>query len=111
MQVTDRGIQYLVMLTSLQALDVSGCVAITPKGFQHISSSFRGLRSLKLGGCSRMATVVDSCLAPFSALTALTSLDLAGCIDVTDAGKLQCDALLNRSVKAALHSSLLVQHQ
>ena len=87
MQITDKGIQSLTSLAALQALDVSGCVAITPRGFQYISSSFQGLRSLKLGGCSRMATVTDACLTSFSSLTALTSLDLAGCIDVTDAGK------------------------
>ena len=87
MQITDKGIHSLKPLTALQALDVSGCVAITHKGFQHISSSFHKLRSLKLGGCSRMATVTDSCLSTFSSLTALTLLDLAGCIDVTDTGK------------------------
>ena len=86
MQITDKGMQSLMSLTALQALDVSGCVAITPKGFQYVSSSLRGLRSLKLGGCSRMATATDACLSSFSFLTALTSLDLAGCIDVTDAG-------------------------
>ena len=89
-QITDRGIQSVTRLTALQSLDVSGCVALTQRGFQHIASSLSALRSLKLGGCSRMATVTDACLSPVSSLTALTSLDMAGCIEVTDSGHYFC---------------------
>lgn len=85
-QVTDKSMQNLAVLKELKTVDVSGCVAITQKGFSHVSNNFAKLRSLKLGGCSRMATVTDACLMPLSALTTLTQLDMAGCIEVTDVG-------------------------
>lgn len=85
-QVTDKGLANLMPLSNLEMLDVSGCVAVTQKGFVHVSNNHKGLRGLKLGGCSRMATVTDACLSPVSNLTALTSLDMAGCIEVTDSG-------------------------
>ena len=86
-QVTDAGMAALCTLRALGALDLSGCVAITERGVGALAGALgRSLRTLKLGGTSRVATINDASLAAVAALTALTHLDLSGSHDVTDAG-------------------------
>ena len=75
---------------SLRDLDVSGCVALTERGFSSLAKGLTALTALKLGGCSRVATVTDGCvraLASSEHLSAsLQRLDLAGCLELTDSG-------------------------
>lgn len=84
----DAGIAALSKLTGLTSLNLSGCVALTERGVGHVAAYILGLMSLSLGGCSRVATVTDTCLVHLQHLTALTCLDLSGCLEITDAGKL-----------------------
>jgi len=77
-------------IPSLRDLDVSGCVALTERGFASIARGLASLTALKLGGCSRVATVTDGCVRALAASEALSSslqrLDLSGCLELTDAG-------------------------
>lgn len=82
----DHGIAKLRTLTALTSLGLAGCVALTERALGYVSSSVPGLVCLKLGGCSRVATVTDACLAHVQQLTALTHLDLAGCLEISDSG-------------------------
>ena len=86
MQITDKGARHLTVHRGLRFLDVAGCVALTQQGFADLAGHLRQLHTLKLGGCSRMATVNDACMAALVPLTSLTHLDASGCIDLTDAG-------------------------
>ena len=60
----------------LRYLNVAGCVALTQHGFARLADSLEFLCTVRLGGCSRMATVNDSCLVALAALTNLTHLDM-----------------------------------
>lgn len=73
--------------SQLRYLDVAGCVALTQRGFAELTGGLAELCVFKMGGCSRMATTNDACLAAVAALTSLAVLDLAGCIDITDTGE------------------------
>lgn len=73
--------------SSLRQLDVAGCVMLGQPGCVAIAAGMTQLKRLRLGGCSRMATVSDPCIAALSSLTHLTALDASGCVDVTDSGQ------------------------
>ena len=87
MQVEDQGIARLHTLTGLTSLGLAGCLALTERALGHVAAWMPSLTSLKLGGCSRVATITDACLLHLDQLTALTHLDLAGCLEVSDAGR------------------------
>ena len=87
MQVEDQGIARLHTLTGLTSLGLAGCVALTERALGHVAARMPSLTCLKLGGCSRVATITDACLLHLDQLTALTHLDLAGCLEVSDAGR------------------------
>jgi hypothetical protein len=40
----------------------------------------------QVGGCSRTATVTDAVVARLASASGITSLDLSGCLEVSDAG-------------------------
>ena len=84
----DHGIAKLHTLTALTSLGLAGCVALTARALGHVSASMPALASLKLGGCSRVATVTDACLVHLQQLTAMTHLDLSGCLEISDSGDL-----------------------
>ena len=94
-QVTDAGLGALTRLLELRLLDIAGCVAATERSIGALAVELPRLSVLKLGGCSRVATVTDSVLAALRPATALTHLDLAGCLEVTDAGVLLFMTLAN----------------
>ena len=73
-------------MSALTSLSLAGCVGIGEAGMSLLPGQMPLLRSLKLGGCSRVATISDPCLVPLQHLHALTHLDLAGCLEITDAG-------------------------
>ena len=56
---------------------------VTDALLRDVATTFTGLTSLKLPGCS---DITDAGLAHLAQLTGLTSLDLAWCEDITDAG-------------------------
>ena len=85
-QMTDAGLVEVGGHTALMHLNVAGCVALTERGFAAIARRLRRLQTLKLGGCQRMATVSDACIAALTPMTALTSLDVSGCVELRDAG-------------------------
>ena len=87
-QVEDAGIAALSKLTELTSLSLSGCVSLTERGLGHVAAFLSGLKSLRLGGCSRVATITDACLLHLQSLTQLTHLDLAGCLEISDSGDL-----------------------
>ena len=58
-------------IPSLRDLDISGCVALTERGFASIARGLASLTALKLGGCSRVATVTDGCVRALAASEAL----------------------------------------
>jgi len=84
--VEDAGIAALSKLTGLTSLSLSGCVSLTETGLGHVPAFLSGLKSLRLGGCSRVATITDACLLHLRSLTQLTHLDLAGCLEISDSG-------------------------
>ncbi len=55
-QLTDASLLALAALPGLLSLDLSGCVAATERGFGALAARVR-LTTLRLGGCSRVATV------------------------------------------------------
>ena len=55
-QLTDASLLALAALPALRSLDLSGCVAATERGFGSLAARAR-LTTLRLGGCSRVATV------------------------------------------------------
>ncbi len=80
--MTDAGLVTLCALRALGALDLSGCVAVTERGVGALACALgRSLRTLRLGGTSRVATIGDASLAAVAAATALTHLDLSGSHD------------------------------
>ena len=83
----DQGFAALKPLTDLTSLGLAGCVALTQGAVALLAAHVTGLSSLKLGGCSRVATVTDSHLLHLQSLATLTHLDLAGCLEITDAGR------------------------
>lgn len=87
-QVEDAGIAALSKLTRLTSLSLSGCVSLTERGLGHVAAFLSGVKSLRLGGCSRVATITDACLLHLQSLTQLTHLDLAGCLEISDSGNL-----------------------
>lgn len=84
----DSSITALTGLTSLTSLGLAGCVALTHRATALVAAHMPGLRCLRLGGCSRIATVTDACLVHVSRLTDLRLLDLAGCLEITDQGEM-----------------------
>lgn len=93
-QVEDTGIAALSRLTTITQLGLAGCVALTGRATALVAAHMPGLMSLRLGGCSRVATVSDACLLPLQHLTALTHLDLAGCLEISDSGSTHTMLLL-----------------
>ena len=77
-------------MTALTSLNLAGCVSIGEQGMALLPAHMPLLECLRLGGCSRVATITDPCLAPLQHLKALTHLDLAGCLEITDAGMCVC---------------------
>lgn len=61
-------------------------MALTERGIGSLAPLQTTLRSVSIGSTGRMATVVDATLHAVAALTALTHLDLSGCVAITDAG-------------------------
>lgn len=91
----DQGVAELHTLTGLTSLGLAGCVALTERALGHVAASMPALACLKLGGCSRVATITDACLLPLHRLTSLTHLDLAGCLEISDAGRAACNLPLH----------------
>ena len=87
----DHSIAKLHTLSGLTSLGVAGCVALTERALGHVAASMPSLACLKLGGCSRVATITDACLLHLHQLTGLTHLDLAGCLEISDAGRAACN--------------------
>ena len=103
LQVEDSGIAALRRMSALTSLNLAGCVSIGEQGMALIPAQMPLLECLKLGGCSRVATITDPCLAPLQHLKALTHLDLAGCLEITDAGLCICmSSHLSQKVQSTL---------
>ena len=87
----DQSIARLHTLTGLTSLGLAGCLALTERALGHVAADMPALACLKLGGCSRVATITDACLLHLHQLTSLTHLDLAGCLEISDAGRAACN--------------------
>lgn len=85
-QIDDTGIAALSGMSAMTSLKLQGCVSVGEHGMALLPAQMPLLRCLKLGGCSRVATITDPCLTPLQHLAALTHLDLAGCLEITDTG-------------------------
>ena len=70
----------------MASLDLAGCVAITERSLAKIVQHAASLHTLKIGGTSRVATVTDATLRILATATAMTHLDLSGCLEISDAG-------------------------
>lgn len=73
-------------LSHVEKLDLSGCLLLTEQGFQCISQGLVALKELKVGGCSRVATINDATLLGIAKCTQLQILDLSGCSNITNSG-------------------------
>jgi hypothetical protein len=76
--VTDQGLAHLSHIRNVQEtteLSMNECGAITDEGLRHLSS-FSGLGSLRLAGCS----ITGNGLAHLSELRSLKELNLDGCV-------------------------------
>lgn len=70
----------------LEYLDISGCVLLTEISTSAISNHLHSLKELRLGGCSCVTSISDAELQPLSVCSRLSSLDISGCITVTNRG-------------------------
>ena len=72
--------------SKLVSLDVSGCILLTAYTFEMIVDTLPQLRSLCVGGCSRVAAVTDDCLVHIARCRNLTHLDLSGGSALSNSG-------------------------
>ena len=75
----DGSLGFLVELTVLQQLDLSGCRDLTPAGLEPLAALPR-LEGLRLQHCTGLRG--PAALQPLSALTGLTALNLGGCTGI-----------------------------
>ena len=70
----------------LEYLDVSGCVLLTELSTTAVSNHLHSIKELRLGGCSCVTSISDAELQPLSVCSRLSSLDISGCVTVTNSG-------------------------
>ncbi|CUG93010.1 leucine-rich repeat protein, putative [Bodo saltans] len=80
--ITDDGLVTVAIFRCLKTLTLSSCTAITNSGLVSIASLTQ-LRHLDLRACDK---ITDSGLASIASLTELQHLDLHGCDKITDSG-------------------------
>jgi hypothetical protein len=75
-------------MTALRSLDIAGCSMVSAPGVAAVAAALTDLRELRVGGASRMSHIQDDAVAALAVASRLTSLDLSGCLNLSDAGPL-----------------------
>ena len=85
-QVSNAGMACVAAMTALRSLDIAGCSMVSEPGVAAVAGALTDLGELRVGGASRMSHIQDDAVAALAAATRLTSLDLSGCLNLSDAG-------------------------
>jgi F-box and leucine-rich repeat protein 14 len=99
--ITDKGLEHLANLTSLERLNLWGCYNITDKDLEHLTN-LTSLERINLLCCYN---ITDKGIEHLANLTSLKELDLAGCENITDKGLEQLEKLrrVNHSLSLGLY--------
>lgn len=81
--ITDTGLLHISSLRCLENLDIEKCVRITDAGMAHICIHLAGLTTLNLDGC---VNLTDITLLNVASLFALENLNMSDCVAITDQG-------------------------
>ncbi|CAD7704060.1 unnamed protein product [Ostreobium quekettii] len=82
-RITNSGLERLSALTNLEELHLAHCRRISDQGVLVLTASLTNLTSIDLWGCVK---ITDSALEGITALRALRHIDLSQCHRVTDKG-------------------------
>jgi hypothetical protein len=83
--VSDRGLEEVAALKTLQDLNLAANSKITDAGLAHVST-LANLKSLNVHGCTEITNASLAHISVLSGVGGLTSLDIGGCRKITEAG-------------------------
>ena len=109
--MSNEGMASVAAMTALRSLDIAGCSMVSEPGVSAAAVALTDLRELRVGGASRMSHIQDDAVAALAVATRLTSLDLSGCLNLSDAGPVLPDLVPMQSLDSQTRPMQLLWNQ